>query len=256
MKLVTRAEWGARPPKRVTLLRPADLRGIAIHYSGSDADEQADHANCAARVRAIQRFHMDGRGWDDIAYSFLGCKHGYIFEGRTWGVRSAANGTSWGNAEYHAVCFLGDDTAGRDDVTDAGRGALRDIIEEGWRLYPHARDVKPHSWFKPTGCPGDDLRAWIAAGCPRPIVEPNPIPGGKMKHPYLGITLGADGNSSWLPVPEGYSADDIVSVSCRGPAPAPTFLRHPSDGAHFALTGGAPEGRYDFWLIVEKMATG
>lgn len=159
--VVPRSEWGARPPKAVTPLSPSLLRGVAVHYSASNADEQAEHRNCAARVLGIQRFHMDTRGWNDIAYNFLVCKHGAIFVGRGWGVRSAAQGTNPGNDGYHAVCFLGDDTSDRDDVTDPGRAALVRVIREARRRFPHAKDVKPHSFFKQTGCPGNELRAWI-----------------------------------------------------------------------------------------------
>jgi hypothetical protein len=143
-------------------------KGTAVHYSGSNADELSDHKNCAGRVKGIQTFHMDGRGWSDIAYSYLVCKHGYTFEGRGVGIRTAANGTNSGNDAYHAVCFLGDDTANRDDVTDAGRRALRETVAmcNGWTA--HADLVRPHSWFKPTACPGDELRRWISQGLPVP----------------------------------------------------------------------------------------
>jgi len=165
MQLVTRAQWGARPPKNQTPLNRAVQHGTAVHYTASDADEQADHANCARRVRAIQDFHMDGRGWADIAYSYLACKHGFVYEGRGTGVRTAANGTDTGNTAYHAVCFLGDDTAGRDDVTDAGRVAIRQAVEHCNR-WAGVSAFRPHSWFKATACPGDQLRAWLAAGMP------------------------------------------------------------------------------------------
>jgi hypothetical protein len=142
-----------------------------VHYSAADADEQADHANCARRVRAIQDFHMDGRGWADIAYSYLACKHGFVYEGRGVGVRTAAQGTDAGNDGYHAVCFLGDDTPDRDDVTDAGRVAIRAAVEHCNR-WAGVSAVRPHSWFKPTACPGDDLHGWLGRGMP--IAQPAP----------------------------------------------------------------------------------
>jgi hypothetical protein len=165
MNLVTRAQWGARPAKHREALVKSAQHGTACHYSAADADEQADHANCAKRVRAIQDFHMDGRGWADIAYSYLACKHGYVYEGRGRGVRTAAQGTNAGNDAWHAVCFLGDDTADRDDVTDAGREAIEAAVR--WcNLWSGATEVRPHSWFHATACPGDDLRGWIERGMP------------------------------------------------------------------------------------------
>jgi hypothetical protein len=166
-QMIQRRDWGAASPRSVSLLNPNELKGVAIHYTASDADEQADHRNCAARVRGIQSFHMrpesqGGRGWADIAYNFVVCKHGFAFEGRGFDVRSAGQGTNAGNDGYHAIVFLGDDTAGRDDVTDAGRRALGEIVRILHRRYPKATDVKPHSHFKDTSCPGDEIRAWIA----------------------------------------------------------------------------------------------
>jgi hypothetical protein len=104
---------------------------------------------------------MDTRGWADIAYNYLVCKHGYTFEGRGLGVRSAGQGTDAGNTAYHAVCFLGDDTPNRDDVTPDGRQALLEttLMTNGWS---NATRVRPHSSFKATECPGDDLRTWIS----------------------------------------------------------------------------------------------
>jgi hypothetical protein len=164
MDVVTRDQWDARPPTGRVALIASRLRGIGVHYSASDAD--GDHARCASRVRGIQDFHLDGRGWYDIAYSFLTCRHGTVYEGRGWGTRTAANGTDAANDAYHAVCFLGADRDGRDDVLPAGRRALADLIAEGHRRYPTAWEVRPHSDFKATACPGEELRCWLRAGMP------------------------------------------------------------------------------------------
>jgi hypothetical protein len=137
------------------------VRGVAVHYSGMNADERRDHRNCAARVRAIQAFHMDGRGWNDIAYNHVFCRHGYVFVGRGFGARSAANGTEAANDRYFAVCFLGDDTKARDDVTRQARVMLARLVMAYRRRYPKARQVRPHSAFTATECPGDELRGVI-----------------------------------------------------------------------------------------------
>jgi hypothetical protein len=138
-----------------------EVRGVAVHYSGMNADEQRLHANCAARVRGMQRYHMEERGWLDIAYNHVFCRHGFVFVGRGFGVRSSANGTKESNDHYFAVCFLGDDSAGRADVTREARRALEGLITEYRRHYPKAREVRPHSDFFATACPGDELRALI-----------------------------------------------------------------------------------------------
>ena len=127
-----------------------------------NADEQRLHRNCAARVRAMQRFHIEDRGWLDIAYNHVFCRHGYVFVGRGFGARSAANGTAAANDHYFAICFLGDDSVGRADVTPEARRVLRQLIAEYRRRYTKARQVRPHSDFVATQCPGDELRALIS----------------------------------------------------------------------------------------------
>lgn len=139
---------------------------MAVHYSAAEADEADDHASCPSRVRGIQRYHQEHNGWCDIAYNWLVCRHGGAFEGRGWGRRSAAQGTNPGNAAYHAVCFLGADKEGRDDVLPAGRLALAAVIAEGRARYPQAWEVRPHSDFRSTACCGNELRAWLRAGMP------------------------------------------------------------------------------------------
>jgi hypothetical protein len=139
------------------------VRGVAVHYTGMHADERRLHRNCAARVRAIQRFHMEDQGWLDIAYNHVFCRHGFVFVGRGFGARSAANGTADSNDRYFAICFLGDDSTGRADVTGEARRALRQLINEYRRRYRSAREVRPHSDFYATACPGDELRALIKA---------------------------------------------------------------------------------------------
>lgn len=164
MEVVSRKEWGARPPLGRPPIRARDVRGVCVHYTGMDSDEQADHRNCAERIRAIQRYHMDRNGWFDIAYNHVFCRHGYVFEGRGFGVRSGANGTRDANDRYFAVAFLGNDSSGRKDVTDAARRALAQLVLAYRRRYRRAREVRPHSDFARTACPGEELRRIIATG--------------------------------------------------------------------------------------------
>jgi hypothetical protein len=104
MNLVTRAQWGARPRKGTPT--PLNPTGATAHWEGPHMGT-FPHDQCDDKVRGIQAFHMDGRGWSDIAYNALVCPHGYVYEGRGPGVRSAANGTDAGNDADVAVCYLG-----------------------------------------------------------------------------------------------------------------------------------------------------
>ncbi len=157
--LVTRGAWGARPPTRVDPLNHAQVTHLVVHYSASDADEQSDHAKCAGRVRGIQNYHMDTHGWNDIAYNWLVCKHGYIFRGRGFGVRSAATGPA--NGFTYACCFLGDDTKGRADATPAARAAITEVRDFVKRNCENYENAKGHRDYMSTSCPGDELYAFV-----------------------------------------------------------------------------------------------
>jgi hypothetical protein len=160
--LIKRTAWGARRARGRERLDPTRVRGVALHYSGMNSDEQADHRKCAGRVLAMQRYHMQQRGWLDVAYNHVLCGHGYVFVGRGFGIRSAANGTRAANDRYFAVCFLGDDTAGRADVTPKAYAALGELLRSYDRRVPRALEVRPHSDFVATPCPGQELRRYIA----------------------------------------------------------------------------------------------
>jgi hypothetical protein len=157
---VSRSGWGAKAPlNRPTVLLASRVDTIVYHYTAANADEQAEHRNCAQRVRGVQAFHQNTRGWNDIAYNYLVCKHGYIYEGRGIENKSAATGVH--NGHTLAVCFLGDDTVGRDDVTIAGRQALVEISRWIRQRRPAISKYAGHRDFMSTSCPGNELYSYI-----------------------------------------------------------------------------------------------
>jgi hypothetical protein len=168
--LVRRAEWGARPPRSRTTFNPSF--GSTDHWEGPGMGE-FPHAECAGRVRAIQNFHMDDRGWTDIAYTAVVCPHGYAFEGRWIGIRTAANGTNAGNSQAYAVCYLG----GVDDpFTDAAKRATRDVLDFLDQVGGAGSGRNCHRDWKNTQCPGDEICGWVCAGQPIPATPPTSPP--------------------------------------------------------------------------------
>lgn len=155
MQFTSRSEWGARPPKRHSGGFWGHF-GATIHYTAGFAP--ADHDRCIATVQAIQRYHMDTRGWNDIAYNWLVCNHGIIFEGRGWSTKSGANGTAFGNRYYSAICWLGRDT----EPTQAALLALAVVIHDG-RSVGFGNAIHTHSWHKSTTCPGAYLTNWVTS---------------------------------------------------------------------------------------------
>ncbi|WP_416975670.1 peptidoglycan-binding protein [Streptomyces sp. 4F14] len=172
MRLVTRAQWGAKPSKYPLAYIKSTL-GVKIHYEGtyvpkSLANPDA-HSTCAGRMRDLQASHLANpkEDYSDIAYNAVVCPHGYIYEGRGLHRKTGANGTAALNVADYAVCaMLGD--SGLVQPTAAQLDGLVDAIE--WlRSGGDAGDrVRGHRDGHPTSCPGDPLYAWVRAGAQRP----------------------------------------------------------------------------------------
>lgn len=80
---VTRDEWNADPPQGTLYYRTVTHN--CLHHTASVTDwGSSGFYECAARLRAIQDYHM-GLGWTDIGYNFLVCKHGLSWDGRDGG---------------------------------------------------------------------------------------------------------------------------------------------------------------------------
>lgn len=165
MKFVSRAEWGARAGSSSTSITPV---GVAVHWEGPHMGTP-EHGSCAGIVRGFQAFHMDTNGWADIAYSAVVCPHGYVFEGRGPGHRTAANGTNDGNQRFYAVCFMGGEG---DTFTDEAKDGINDAIE-----WLGGGEITGHRDHTETACPGDEIYAWVQSGHPRAGgTDPEPLP--------------------------------------------------------------------------------
>lgn len=171
MKLVTRAQWGARDyrlPNGATLYS-GSRRGVKLHYLGTAYTDRT-HTQCAAYVRQIQAQHMDGNGWSDIGYSFVVCTHGYVYEGRGLRRRNSANGsTTLNNQDYAVLLMVG--SSGLTKPTDDQLNGARDAIDYCRKEGPAGTWLGGHRDGYATSCPGDAVYAWAKAGAPRPTPE-------------------------------------------------------------------------------------
>jgi len=165
--IVTRSGWGARAPKARTSLRTAE--GNTGHWEGPGMGTYS-HDKCSGLVQQIQRFHMDTRGWFDIAYNSVVCRHGVIYQGRWLGVRSGANGTNAGNASSYAHCVL---MGVGDKLTPEAKVGLRRVFDVFRGAGAGPRNWSHRDW-KPTQCAGDEITAFIRAGLPIPTSTPAP----------------------------------------------------------------------------------
>lgn len=150
----TRAELKMRKPTSISRNISPEAGGGTAHWGGP-AQKIATHAQCEETWRDWQDFHM-GKGWADIAYTMGYCNHGYVLAGRGYGVRTAAQGTNDGNQRFYAYVWIGGQ--GQQPTIQA-LDALDWCIAEGRRVGGAGREVRPHTAFTGSSCPGPDLTA-------------------------------------------------------------------------------------------------
>ena len=166
MKVWTRAEWGARPPRSTTWMETPAAMAV-IHHTVTTWPASPDQA--AEQCRTIQGWHMDGNGWADIGYSWL-VGAGDIFEGRGWGVAQAAQ--QGYNNVAHSVAILGDGT--NQPASTADLEAVAAIIRSGMAFGAIA-DVRilAHRDLNSTECCGDAVYNQLPRI--RELVEGEPV---------------------------------------------------------------------------------
>jgi hypothetical protein len=142
--IIPRSVWGANelirraPPSYATTL------GFAVvHHTAGSNDYTREQS--AAIVKAIQLYHVQGNGWNDVGYNFLVDKYGQVFEGRYGGIeRNVVGAHAEGfNTGSVGVALLGNYQAR--SVTAAAQKALADLVS--WRLdVAHVDPLSTLSW--------------------------------------------------------------------------------------------------------------
>ena len=157
VKIISRNDWGAKPNK-TKFSKLGEVKGLVVHWSAYPVavGNQAEMDQC----KQIQRLHQVDRNWNDVAYNFLVGDTGQIYEGRGFGNRSAAQGgnsrqeINYNNKHYVAVCWLGGSKP-TDKPSDKAVASVK------WLYEQVGGELRPHSSFKQTDCPGDAWRQWI-----------------------------------------------------------------------------------------------
>lgn len=106
-RIVSKDEWGGRPPKGPTEKMNVPVPFTVVHHGGSK-DYCTTEERCAAIVRSYQTSHMDSNGWNDIGYNFVVGEDGNVFEGRGWEAVGAHAPTY--NTKSIGICIIGDFT--------------------------------------------------------------------------------------------------------------------------------------------------
>lgn len=176
-----RADWAAKPPKEPWSPDPMPWR-VTLHHTDGRFTKDLDESRAEARF--IQDFHMNGRGWNDIAYHFLVDPQGEILEGRpleTLGAHTLGN-----NPGNVGIVLLGTYHA---PVNDMPTAAQLDAVARIGRFLVKRYGIDPatlkgHRDYKQTDCPGDLAYPRLAelrrafAGRP-PEVQPPAFDGGQ-----------------------------------------------------------------------------
>lgn len=183
--IVTREAWGAS----ATRCSSTDSKTkMAVHYTVTPSD------NPAARVRAVQRYHMDTRGWCDIGYHFLVGIDGSIYEGRplelvgahVGGHNTGNIGISFIGCFHPSGCSSMGPTRPPEAMIEAG-GRLLGALSRLYGIGLDRTSVRGHRDYPgtSTNCPGDYLHARIddllaigrgASGAPVPPPSEPPAP--------------------------------------------------------------------------------
>lgn len=167
LNYLPRSAWNARPSKGPTHLNATGLLGTALHWPGMGNHRLFAQDDVAHALRGWQDYHMDTRGWSDIAYQVAVDQAGRAWQLRGLTTRSGANGDADANLAYGAILLV---LGTGETPTGALINTTRQVIADFRRLYPKATAIKPHSWVRTqytgagTDCPGDAARGLIAAG--------------------------------------------------------------------------------------------
>jgi hypothetical protein len=155
--VLCREAWGARPAGD-GLARHV-IERLTVHHTAVQFD---DRRVAARRLRGYQTYHMDDRGWPDIAYHFLVDLDGHVFEGRDPAYRGDT-ATEYDPTGHFLVCLDGHyDTQ---EPSPAQLAATADILAYATVRY----DVDPatlggHRDYASTSCPGAAVQAVIDDG--------------------------------------------------------------------------------------------
>lgn len=214
-RIYSRSELGMRPPRSVSSnFSPSD-GGVAYHHGGGGPNPAPTTFEVCKRIwLSWQNFHMDGRGWKDIAYGFGICANGDIFTGRGASVRQGAQGTNYGNENFVAIVYLGGGGAPLTEKAKASFLWLTNYLRTQKKV---GKQVKPHSAFVRTTCPDKALTALASAWNNKTITIP-----------------GAEGPVSSKPRP-------------AFPLPSGHWFGI-DDGTPYSHSGKLTRGRDDYWV--------
>ena len=156
----TRSDWGARPASHVNPLDYSQVRDLIVHYPGTASPIARDDESIRRALRGWQDYHIDKKGWSDLAYNVAVDQMGRVWEGRGYDRRDGAT-SGRGGTSMSILAMVGNDEA----PTEQMLAGIDRVFQEALRRNGGAAKGW-HSKFVSTTCPGNFLRDWGKLGFP------------------------------------------------------------------------------------------
>ncbi len=121
----------------------AEVTGAMIHHTAGTNNYGADQV--PALLRSIQAYHVNGRGWNDMAYNVLVDRFGRAWEGRGGGVNQPiAGGHAWQETNRRT---FGISLMGNYDVVRPPAAMIETMNQViAWKLQMHGVDPYGATW--------------------------------------------------------------------------------------------------------------
>lgn len=173
------------------MITPENCKEIIVHCTASNE-------GVPTTVEAVRKFHVQKRGWSDIAYHYLIYLDGSVHVGRPL---PRDGGHTLGHPKAIGVCYVGgldkDTHKAKDTRTPAQKAALRNLLIQLKQKYPNAT-IHGHREFANKACPCFDAKseyADISAGrgvkaVPSPAGYQMQMPGQYQQQPSVMYALG------------------------------------------------------------------
>ncbi|XP_031626780.1 peptidoglycan-recognition protein SB1-like isoform X2 [Contarinia nasturtii] len=153
LEIVSRDEWGAKPPKLVASINKT-MQYVIIHHSNSPKFCNTSE-RCIAAMQNIQQFHQIERGWNDIGYHFAIGGDGKVYEGRGFN-KVGAHAPGY-NSNGIGICLIGDfqDVLPPKNMLRATKNLIECAVEK--KYLSNNYTLYGHKQVRSTACPGPAL---------------------------------------------------------------------------------------------------